>query len=218
MSSCIYFIENIKTFDIYIGSTCDYKKRIRTHIRELKNKKHHSIILQRSFNKYGGSIFKFKKFIECSKQDLIILEQFCLDMLQPKYNISKSALAPMMGRKHKKSTIDKMKNRRVAKGRDHYLYGTSWSAELRKKILNSRTGKKRSPATKKKMSQTAKKINAISRIDHTKQQKPVIDNLGNKFESCTKAALFHGVSQATVCDILKGRHIQTRKGVSFEYL
>lgn len=74
-----------------------------------------------------------------------------------------------------------------------------------------------SKKVKKKMSITAKRINSISRIDFTKSYRPVIDNLDNWFKNCTEAAKFHGISNQTLCDILKGRHIQTRKGVSFEY-
>ena len=67
-------------------------------------------------------------------------------------------------------------------------------------------------------SETAKRINAISRIDYSKIRKPIMDNLGNKFASLTDASLFHKINVATVCDILKGRHSKTRKGVSFEYI
>ena len=50
-----------------------------------------------------------------------------------------------------------------------------------------------------------------------KNKKKVIDSNGNVFNSMLECSRFHNVSIQTVCDILKGRHFKTRKGISFKY-
>ena len=48
----IYKIENKKTKKIYIGSTTQgFRKRFKSHIKNLKNDRHPNQKLQRSFNK-----------------------------------------------------------------------------------------------------------------------------------------------------------------------
>jgi hypothetical protein len=60
MESIIYKIVNLETGDIYIGSAVYGKKRWYTHKCLLKKGKHHSIILQREWNKYGENNFVFQ--------------------------------------------------------------------------------------------------------------------------------------------------------------
>ena len=60
LKSGIYKIFNIKNDEIYIGSAVNLKNRWNKHKWALKNKKHHSIILQRAFDKYGIDFFKFE--------------------------------------------------------------------------------------------------------------------------------------------------------------
>ncbi len=57
---CVYAIWNKITKKYYIGSTINLKNRIFKHLYELKNDKHHSNKLQRSFNKYGQLSFIIK--------------------------------------------------------------------------------------------------------------------------------------------------------------
>jgi group I intron endonuclease len=56
----IYKIVNIKTNKIYVGSTSNFKRRKRQHLLHLKQNKHHSIKLQRSYNKHGKENFIFE--------------------------------------------------------------------------------------------------------------------------------------------------------------
>lgn len=80
--SCIYKIINRINNKIYIGSTYNIVKRKNIHIYLLKNNKHHSILLQRAFNKYGESNFKFEilETVE-DRSKLIEREQYYLDTL-----------------------------------------------------------------------------------------------------------------------------------------
>lgn len=56
----IYKIQNKVNNKVYIGSTNNFKSRISTHKRELKNNKHHSKKLQNSYNFYGVRGFVFE--------------------------------------------------------------------------------------------------------------------------------------------------------------
>jgi hypothetical protein len=141
-----------------------------------------------------------------------------MDLYNPAYNISLDAKAPMTGRKHSNATIKKFKSRIPIRGKDHYNYGKALSESTKEKMSQSRTGGKRSVATKKKMSDTAKRINAISRIDRTKQMKKVIDSDGNIFNSLAECANFWEMSVQAVCDVLKGRSKKTKKGITFSYI
>lgn len=55
----IYLIKNKINGKFYLGSTKNLHKRKLKHFRDLKNQKHHSIYLQRSYNKYGIDNFDF---------------------------------------------------------------------------------------------------------------------------------------------------------------
>ena len=87
----IYEIRNIITNDIYIGSSVVFIKRKRRHLRDLKRGNHHSIILQRAYNKYGKKNFTFNILKECNVEELEKYENEYLLKLEPKYNICKIA-------------------------------------------------------------------------------------------------------------------------------
>ena len=75
----------------YIGSTANIKKRWNKHLYDLKHNKHHSIKLQRHFNKYGKNDLMFKLVEKCSEKLLLIKEQHYLNMSINYFNICKIA-------------------------------------------------------------------------------------------------------------------------------
>lgn len=214
-NSGIYIILNLITLDYYLGSSNNISKRLNAHKRELRLNKHHSTYLQRVFNKYGLENLDFKVFLNCEQSDLLILEQFCIDFLKPRYNISKNAISPMKNRKHSLKTKRKMS--KIHKG-NKYNLGKKHSLKSRKIRSEKRKQFRWSDGVKQKMSKTARRINSISRIDRNNIRKKIQDNLGNQFNSLTEASKFHNIHKSTICDILRGRHIQTRMGVSFGYI
>ena len=89
----------------YIGSAVQsFKQRWYLHKSHLRNGKHHSLLLQRAWNKCGEEAFVFS-IIEITLPCIAVArEQFFLDSLRPwdrsvGYNIAKDATAPMKGRK-----------------------------------------------------------------------------------------------------------------------
>lgn len=96
----IYAIKNTITNDLYVGSALRFNNRKYYHIYDLENNKHHSPILQNSWNKYGSDAFVFS-IIEDDINNSILLEkeQYWINKLHPRYNICKIAGSPI-GIKH----------------------------------------------------------------------------------------------------------------------
>lgn len=103
MKSGIYKIENKVNGDTYIGSSIDVRKRINRHFTDLRNGQHHNVRLQRAFNKYGESGFLYDVIIYVKKSDILVFEQKYIDLLNPVYNICKTA-GNCIGVKHSTET------------------------------------------------------------------------------------------------------------------
>lgn len=124
----IYAIRNIESGKKYIGSSVNISKRWNHHRSDLCAKQHHSIKLQRAWDRYGSEKFVFE-VIEpvADKSQLITREQFWIDRelsYENGYNSMPVADRPL-GLKQSKETIEK----RVSK-----LIGRSPSEETREKI------------------------------------------------------------------------------------
>ena len=126
----------------------------------------------------------------------------------------------MMGRKHSVKTKNKFKKIKRPSGKDHALYGTKWSKELREKMIKARTGLKRSDSFKRNQSKMAKRLNLHKSLKASIEanMKKVQDNLGNIFDSLVNAAKYHKMSVQAVCDNLKGRSKMTRNKLVFTYV
>jgi len=78
----IYSIWNKENSKIYIGSAVDINGRIKQHKKELKEKKHHSISLQKDWDIYGGESFSFdilEEVYDPENKQLAAREQFWID-------------------------------------------------------------------------------------------------------------------------------------------
>lgn len=82
LKSGIYCIENISTSKKYIGQSIDINDRWRRHIGELNHNSHHNDYLQKAWNKYGESDFKFYILEYCPVDELNIKETIYIE----KYN------------------------------------------------------------------------------------------------------------------------------------
>ena len=140
--SGIYRIINVINNKFYIGSAINLRKRRNTHFEQLNNNKHHSIYLQRSYNKYGSNNFKFEVLEFVDKNELIEKEQYFIDTLKPNYNCSKVA-GSTRGIKFSEETKKKMSISKT---------GIKFSKERKQNISKALKGHKISEETKLKIS------------------------------------------------------------------
>lgn len=126
MKTGIYRIVNLKTGRSYIGSARDLNERKTNHFSQLRTNKHHSIILQRAYNKaLDKNIFEFQILELCLENDLIARENFYLetlckskdyidgknkDFLKLSYNILPLAIKGFSGRHRPESIGKSMRN------------------------------------------------------------------------------------------------------------
>lgn len=88
MNTGIYKIRNKIDDTCYIGSAqVSFYRRKNQHFYLLRHNKHHSIYLQRAWNKYGEDNFIFEIIEECSVEQCLLREQWYLDNILNKYNI-----------------------------------------------------------------------------------------------------------------------------------
>jgi group I intron endonuclease len=150
---CIYAIINNITGNQYIGSSKNSYVRKKTHFNLLRRGAHHSIVLQRAFDKHGEDKFKFVVVEEVDANiDLIEREQWWLDNANCSYNITKQAL-PGKNRILTEETRAKMRAAKL--GVKH----PEW--RNKQKSINQKgkgVGKKRSEEAKKAMSEAQKRL------------------------------------------------------------
>jgi len=88
----IYVIENKTNGKYYLGSSIDINSRWHDHRKHLRGGYHHSIALQRAWDKYGEDSFEFKILEETTEPENILkIEQTYLDDFPCHYNSSRMA-------------------------------------------------------------------------------------------------------------------------------
>ena len=130
MISGIYKITNTRNGKIYVGSSKNLKERIWGHKCMLRKNNHHSKYLQNSYNLYGEEMFLFEIIEKCTKDNLLIREQYWMDFYNS-YN-----------RENGYNSRPKAQNN----------LGLKHSEETKKKISLSKTGTKLSKKHKEKIS------------------------------------------------------------------
>lgn len=135
----VYKVVNTTTNECYVGSSRHVRKRTSEHFRLLRKGLHPNPLLQRSFNGYGESSFKWDLEVLCEDEnDLGTIEEMFLreeaSFEEPSvFNISTSAKAPMTGRNHTEDTKRRLHARRKASSYDYS------SPEQRKKLSEAHT-------------------------------------------------------------------------------
>jgi len=167
----IYRIRNIVNNDCYIGSAAyTFNKRWNTHIHQLKNKKHHSTILQKAWNKYGENSFKFEIIECCEPTECLIKEQYYLDTIRPKYNINPTADSPL-GRKLTKKHRKQISDRTV--GEKNPFFGKHHTEETRELLSKKLKGKNKGKFLAEK--------NPMYRKTHSDENKKIMSVASNRF-------------------------------------
>ena len=86
----IYRIKNLVNEKCYYGSSKNIQKRWKTHLNQLRNKKHINCILQRAWDKYGEDNFVFEIVEKCELENIFEVEQKYIDTCGD-YNIGLKA-------------------------------------------------------------------------------------------------------------------------------
>ncbi len=191
--SGVYKITNIINGKIYVGGAVCFRVRWGQHKYKLKNDKHHSIHLQRSWDKYGEENFVFKilEIVE-DKEKLLKREQHWLDKTECckrefGYNICSTA-GSQLGYKHTEEARHKMSNSHKELYKNGYVssnLGKKHTKKSKKKMslaLSGKNhpiyGKNHSKKTKKKMSKThkGKIISEESKKNMSNAQKKLYEN------------------------------------------
>lgn len=136
----VYYIRNTETNLMYIGSSVDIQKRIQTHVRALASGKHHSVYLQRAWNKYGAEAFEHGIAEPVDSRELLqVREQEWIDLFG-EYNVTKFAdrpTPPPMTDERRKHLSAMMK------GRIGTMLGKKHTEETRAIMSRLRRGVKR---------------------------------------------------------------------------
>jgi group I intron endonuclease len=140
MYGYIYKIENIITNKIYIGQTTqNFKTRKSHHLYHLNNNIHHNTYLQRAFNKYGESNFKFTILNWANnRKELNNIEVYYIKKYDS-LNRNKGYNLQYGGNNGKSSEETKLK---MSKNNAKYWLGKKRSKETCEKISKGHRGKK----------------------------------------------------------------------------
>ena len=192
--SGIYKITNTINNEFYIGSAVNLYNRCSSHFSRLIKNKHHSRILQNSFNKNGPNSFRFEIIELCNIENLIYREQFYLDTFKPKYNICKIAGSPL-GRKQTEETKRKLSLMRKGQKR-------SKEANLKCSITHKKRGNK----------PTKECLNKSKQIC----SKKVINILTNQqFNSLKEASIYYNIDYKQLSNKLLGKR---KNNTNLKYL
>ncbi len=148
----VYLYQILNKIDgkFYLGTTCDIDRRWREHKKALSEGNHHSIYLQRAWNKYGEDSFQFKVIRIILKQRRKEIEQYFLNKFQCYdpfigYNMNKKVDSrygrPMSDEAKRKMSLSK-------KGKPSPRKGIKASEETKRKLSESHKGQRMSEEIK----------------------------------------------------------------------
>jgi group I intron endonuclease len=136
MNTGIYEIRNLVNGKRYVGSAVSFGNRWRQHAQSLARGDHHSRALQRAWARYSPRAFQFNKLLACSKENLIMYEQICIDALKPEYNCAPKA-GSQLGFKHSAEARERMSAANNRRGNPGHVH----TAESKERISANRAGK-----------------------------------------------------------------------------
>lgn len=203
--SCVYSITNSTNGKRYIGSAQDWRVRKTGHLRQLRAGNHHSVALQRAWNKHGEAAFSFSPIIVCSGKDLLFYEQRAIDgydSVRCGYNIAKVAGSPMRGRKQPESA-----RKRISEV--NKLRWANYTLEQREAIAKKQRGKQWSAEARAKVSRANKgRIHTGQALENIRAARPHIKNTAEqkaKISAALKGRPTSGAHRAALSKALKGR-------------
>lgn len=139
----------------YVGKSKNIYQRWRSHLEDLRGNKHHSIYLQRAWNKYGEKKFEFKIIELVIPSKLKKRENFYLKNNVGKFNMMLSSGGVLFhsDESRKKMTKGQIKHWKKRRREGRVTHNKKTKAAISKSHIGIRPNKK----SKKKMSISAKK-------------------------------------------------------------
>lgn len=132
MASGIYLITNRVNGKQYIGSATDIEQRWYRHKHSAEQNIHGNAHFQAAWNKCGAGAFEFEILeIVRDVDDLVSIEQYYIDWMEPAYNICRTA-GSTLGRKPSVVTREKI---------SAALSGRQLSDETRQRMSSAHKGK-----------------------------------------------------------------------------
>jgi group I intron endonuclease len=125
----VYAILNLSDGKMYIGSGVHVPSRFGTHLGTLRKGTNHNRYLQEAWDKDGEGNFSFLLLEECSLGQQREREQYWLDNVVDKYNISPSSKDGTFAEEHK---------RRIAQSK----VGVPRSEETKRKLSEKLRGRR----------------------------------------------------------------------------
>jgi group I intron endonuclease len=109
MNCGLYEIYNTSNGKRYVGSSVNIASRLKQHTAMLVRGRHHSVALQRAWDKYGAESFVLRTIAVLMPNECKPTEGRLLVVGGNDYNISKDPHSPMRGLKHKPESIEKIR-------------------------------------------------------------------------------------------------------------
>jgi group I intron endonuclease len=177
----IYCITNKINSKKYVGSAKNFHIRKRLHLNQLRRGDHHSILLQRAWQKYGSENFVFSILEKLDNvNNLLSREQWWIDNSPCEYNICKIA-GSSLGLK--RSDVTKEKIRKAKLGVKH----PEWRNKLKSLTQGGKKRRGFSDESKLKMSKAQKNLYAKGYVHPLKGKKVSAEQLEKmKLAPCIK--------------------------------
>lgn len=140
----VYQIVHLASGKRYVGSAgLSFKNRWRQHRQSLKKGKHHSVLLQRAWNKYGADNFKFS-ILEVTRPEWVVdVEQTFIDAWKTSnptygYNIAPTAGSQLGVKWTDEQRAAKSANAKIAQNRPEVRAAKSARAKLQFSSVEAR--------------------------------------------------------------------------------
>jgi group I intron endonuclease len=196
--SGVYQIRNMVNGRLYVGSAVRIWSRWTIHRRQLNRGTHHSVVLQRAWNKYGEDSFDFSVLEFCDLDRLIEVEQSFIDGLSPDYNIAPSA-GSQLGYRHSEESRAKMAE---AARRTRNFTGKRHSEESKRRISEAKSGvsQKMDSVDKRTASIKARGVWPSSRRFTEDQVRSIREQIASGVKQVALCSLY-GVSSGVISEI-----------------